>query len=471
MRSYALLALFCFLVSFGAASPIPKGGHDKSLNEVKGRAVTPPTSRPNTPTPEHNPAVPLPGRTGSHSDGGARVVTLHYGDDKLPEHMGHLQRNQKEFPKNRNPMSLSNDSHRNRNDALHNIPAPSSHPVTGGERVRDEKMPAMLKNPHHSTSTTVEYLDRHESSESIDACFAWQSADIPFMIDKEGSHASSFKKKIQELGTSGKGQLRPNPGWLPLHPDQQRGHEAPARLGTQTIRPTSSDVKKSTTRKAAPVSDHQLGKGYTPKLQGSEMTLRKRPGKDAPPPPPPSKEKKSKDAPNNLRPGQVSPTGHVWHPSTTGRGPSHAGAPGHLPGAEQRQPPRPQNYEHHMKQVNEKKAAEEKQKHAASQAHHAPPATPKDQRAAANLAKFEKDFGPAKKGKGPGRAHEAPGRMGTHTTSHAPVRPAPHAAKGGVARPAPPPAKAPHSGPSAPPAHASGSKPPAKAPAGKGSKK
>jgi len=298
MKHYALFALFVFLVSFGTAIPIPGGDGDKLLDKGKGRAVdTPPPSRPPTPRPEDDPTVPLPGRTGIHTDPNTNVVTLHYGDDHLHEHMGHLQRNQADFPHNRNPMSLATDD-RNRDNALHNIPTAGPHPVTGENRVRDEKMLNMLNNPHHATSTSVEYLPESESH-------------------KEGGHTSAFKAVIEKAGPNAQGQLRPNPGWLPLHPDQRRGHEAPARLGTQNLRPgykvgsiIDSDGKKrakivpSDDASAINVKKQSKSEGkkaqrststaeYTPVIKntdGSEKSLRTRKGKEAPPPPAPPRE-------------------------------------------------------------------------------------------------------------------------------------------------------------------------------------
>jgi hypothetical protein len=38
-----------------------------------------------------------------------------------------------------------------------------NHPVTGVARVKDEQLPIILHNPHHATSTTVEYLPDEES--------------------------------------------------------------------------------------------------------------------------------------------------------------------------------------------------------------------------------------------------------------------------------------------------------------------
>lgn len=163
MRCFSICTLFFCILSLSAAIPIPGPNDGKPpVDKGKGRSSSPP-SRPHTPTPEDDPSVPLPGRTGTHTDPSTGVVTLHYGDDNLHEHMGHLQRNQATHPHNRNPNPLSDHSERNRDHALHNIPTAGNHPVTGLARVRDEKLPNMLHNPHHATSTTVEYLPDAES--------------------------------------------------------------------------------------------------------------------------------------------------------------------------------------------------------------------------------------------------------------------------------------------------------------------
>ncbi|KAF9465329.1 hypothetical protein BDZ94DRAFT_391956 [Collybia nuda] len=441
MKCYAILTIFFFLASLGAAAPVDKG---------KGKAVDPPStppsrpttppppntppSQPNTPTPGRDRNVHLPGRSGTHTDGRG-ISTLRYGDDDLPEHMGHLQRNQAQFPHNRNPMSLAPENgNRNRADALRGIPTGGTHPVSGVPRVRDEKMPNMLNNPKHSTSTTVEYLPEHESRKY-----------------KEGGYTSQFKEAIKKGGPNAKGQLRPNPGWLPPHPGQQRGHEAPARLNSQTFRPNAGSSStpgpskdKQKQNKAMPPPPPP-GEGYTP--QG-RPGLRHREGKAAPPPPPPKREKSAAgpSGQTNLRPGRVVPAGHVWKPTDGQNSPSHAGAPPPLSGTEQRHPPRPQNHDQYMKQK------EEKQK----QTRPTSPAPPTDPKHAANLAKFEKAFGPAKKGNGGGKANEAPARIQTHT-NNAPAHPASRPAS-----PAPhnPPSRppSPASRPSTPPPHGSGSK-------------
>ena len=162
MKYFSSFTLFLCLFSLAAAIPVPTGGDPAKDDKGKGRAVDP-SSRPHTPTPEDDPNVPLPGRSGIHTDPHTHVVTMYYGDDALPEHMGHLQRNQDSFPHNRNALPLSTHDDRNRQNALHNVPAAPPHPVTHEPRVRDEKLPNMLHNPHHQTSTTVEYLPDSES--------------------------------------------------------------------------------------------------------------------------------------------------------------------------------------------------------------------------------------------------------------------------------------------------------------------
>lgn len=163
MKYYTIFTLIFFLIYSNGATPIPGGDYDDASRKEKQIVTDSPPSRPLTPTPEHDPAVPLPGRTGLYTDSRNSIVTLFYGDDKVPMHMGHLERNQHEFPHNRNPMALSNNDE-NRSHALYGIPLGDEHPVTGDRRVRDEKIINMLSNPHHSTSTTVEYLPMPESS-------------------------------------------------------------------------------------------------------------------------------------------------------------------------------------------------------------------------------------------------------------------------------------------------------------------
>lgn len=98
----------------------------------------------------------------------------------------------------------------------------------------------------------------------------------------------------------------------------------------------------------------------------NNMSLRERKNQPPPPPPPP---KVHQPAPvagtSNLRPGHTSSPGHVWKPSTHGSRASHFGAPGHLPEATQRHPPRPQNHSHYTKQLQATRDAEAKHKAAA----------------------------------------------------------------------------------------------------------
>jgi hypothetical protein len=208
----------------------------------------------------------------------------------------------------------------------------------------------MLKNKHHSTSTTVEKLPAGESH-------------------KEGGLSSHLQSEMEAHGS--KGQIRANPGWLTPHPNQRIAHEAPARLPhTQTHRPADPNAppKKMTKSKPDPAVAEAHAKkkaeGYTPVVGSSGMSLRHRVGVVAPPEPV-KKEPKPAHGKSNLVPGRVSPPGHLWHPNTHGA--SHAGAPAPVSEAHtnSRHPPRPQDHDHYMRQ-----------QHAATQAALQRPHTP-----------------------------------------------------------------------------------------------
>ncbi|KAF8187789.1 hypothetical protein BJ912DRAFT_969671 [Pholiota molesta] len=53
------------------------------MNDGETRSASSPPSQPLTPTPEDDPSVPLPGRTGIHVDPHTGVVTMYYGDDEF----------------------------------------------------------------------------------------------------------------------------------------------------------------------------------------------------------------------------------------------------------------------------------------------------------------------------------------------------------------------------------------------------
>jgi hypothetical protein len=134
----------------------------RRVDKGKGRAQDDPP-RANTPTPNDDPEVPLPGRSGWYRDPNTGLTTAFYGDDQMPNHMRHTDRNQQLHPSNRDPMPI-NTGPSNRPDALRNIPPAPAHPVTKDSRVKDEKPPNMFKIPNSKTQTTVEYRDEMESS-------------------------------------------------------------------------------------------------------------------------------------------------------------------------------------------------------------------------------------------------------------------------------------------------------------------
>ncbi|KAG6849821.1 hypothetical protein H0H93_004770 [Arthromyces matolae] len=313
----------------------------------------------------------------------------------MPEHTGHLQRNQAEFPHNRDPMPLSRNSDVNRYNALYNIQPAPKHPLTGNDRVKDEKMPAMFDNPHHGTSTTVEYLDRTESN-------------------REGGQLSQLAAIMKKEGPDALGQLRPNPGWLPLDHDQRRGHEAPARLNSETRKPSNKPMKPSDKLKKDKVKKVEITRkkmqkaGYTPRA--GNMKLRHRKQMDDPKKRVPRKQKKLKvSGANNLRPHYVAPPGHVWRPSDGSTSPSHAGVPAQ---PEPRRPPRPYDYNHYMKNIEDQRRKEE-----SSQLQSQPlPVRKGMEQFSLNeskdpaVAAFNQRFPPGR-GDGSGQAHEAPASL------------------------------------------------------------
>jgi len=121
------------------------------------------------------PDPPLPGRSGVSTDANGESWA-HYGDDDLPEHGRHIDRNQAKHPGNHGafPLAEGGQGAVNRKEALKGVDPAGTHPATGWPRVKDEKLPAMLDNPDHKDKTTVEYRSGIESSG-----MKWKTMDPP----------------------------------------------------------------------------------------------------------------------------------------------------------------------------------------------------------------------------------------------------------------------------------------------------
>ncbi|KAH9478233.1 hypothetical protein JR316_0008686 [Psilocybe cubensis] len=265
---------------------------------------------------------PLPGRYDQHYDSETGIVTAYYGDDKLPEHMAHVQFNQALHPENRKPMPVadSETNRLNRANALRGIPhggpfreyAPSL-----GDRVRDEKQPAMFDNEHHSTTTTVQYVPDREST-------------------AEGGLLNGAKRLM--IQHNALGTVRANPGWLPLDPKQRIGHEAPARLNSQTQKPKDEEKASNTKSKKKKVvlKKLRIPKSSRAKKARSRNTRKK----------------------SYLHPGRVAEKDHVWKPEnfqpSKDDHASHFGAPVPISNSDTRQPPRPQDRAHYERLLAEK---------------------------------------------------------------------------------------------------------------------
>lgn len=112
----------------------------------------------------------LPGRSGVTTAANGDIWA-NYGDDDLPEHDRHVDRNQAKHPENRGTFGVAKEipgvtdaSAQNRKEALQGVAPVGKHPVAGWPLVKDEKLPAMLDNPDHKDKTTVEYRSGIESS-------------------------------------------------------------------------------------------------------------------------------------------------------------------------------------------------------------------------------------------------------------------------------------------------------------------
>jgi len=138
-------------------------------------------------------------------------------------------------------------------------------------------------------------------------------------------------------------QLRPNPGWLDRDKEQRRGHEAPARLNNE-MRLKGAKESNMPQWNYGEIPEKEIGPSIRiPLKDGSVLRVatKKHQRKSS------SKRKADNGPPKNLRAGDVSPPGHVWHPLKESESRStHTGAPGYLD-ASKRQPHRPQNKKHH----------------------------------------------------------------------------------------------------------------------------
>ena len=107
--------------------------------------------------------APLPGRSGTSVDSQGKA-TAYYGDDFLPQHMRHVEDNQKEFPQNAGYFPVNSDGEEDRRHKIGpNTMRAGPDPVTGFPRVKDEKPLASQKLPPGNPGTTFQLLSHKES--------------------------------------------------------------------------------------------------------------------------------------------------------------------------------------------------------------------------------------------------------------------------------------------------------------------
>ena len=162
MRYRTCITQFLCLGLLISALPlsIPSSDHGNTLQQLRfdkraDRNPNPNIPRPpKTPTPEDDPSVPVPGRSGIHYQKETNLVWFRYGDN-LREHAEHLTFNQQKYPENLLPFSLASATQHydNRQNALHGIPTQSG-------MVRDEKPIAAFL---YKCDPTVKYVSAEES--------------------------------------------------------------------------------------------------------------------------------------------------------------------------------------------------------------------------------------------------------------------------------------------------------------------
>ncbi|MCJ1246752.1 hypothetical protein MMC30_003961 [Trapelia coarctata] len=192
------------------------------------------------------PDPPLPGRSGVSTDANGESWA-HYGDDDLPEHARHTDRNQEKHPENREALPLAEGGQAavNRKNALKGIDPAGTHPVAGWPRVKDEKLPAMLDNPNHDDKTTVEYRSGIESGGMKWTTKEPPTKDHPLGQEHTYKRPDHFKTEgvlLGELsrtmedrkaaGLPANGGVKSNKGWLPLPKDMTRAHTMDDSFGT-----------------------------------------------------------------------------------------------------------------------------------------------------------------------------------------------------------------------------------------------
>ncbi|KJA26574.1 hypothetical protein HYPSUDRAFT_52456 [Hypholoma sublateritium FD-334 SS-4] len=359
MRYWTCVTLFlCFGLLISALPfPLPSSNHEIAPHQVVFDKRTEHDNRPNTPdppktpTPEDNPEVPVPGKSGVYYQREKKLVWFMYGDD-LREHAEHIMLNHKKYPVNRKPMKLAGiQTHRiNRQNALRGIP-------TQPGMARDEKPPATFEHPGSDTNPTVVMASIRESN-------------------REGGLLASGVALMKDHGAAG--LIRANLGFKNPDPDMRLPMSAPPKLRTAEKfggKPIAKPKLIRTSRIPRPVQ-YSNKNVVGASIQGGVlhpvstiggMSLRPRPGPVIPEWDPnvvAQKVKQQKDAakargkktflvelPPKLPPGQA------WKPADGS--PTHAGAPLPHRDFEGRRPDKFQSYAH-MTHTREEKEAKDR---------------------------------------------------------------------------------------------------------------
>lgn len=267
----------------------------------------------------------------------------------------------------------------------------------------------------------------------------------------ENGLLGASKSAIEKGGGRRVGRLVPNPGWLPIDPNQRLGHEAPARLGSSQPKvdstgdsPNEKDNKgkgkagaknkSSTTSRGGMANEAKSSDSQQPyqksrtagdkTLRTLQSTLEPTPPKSNAPKTPGRNKAQDPNQPkkSNLQDGTPFRTpGKVWRGnSDNSEVATHYGAPVQGINTETRMPPRPQNLKGYKEQLSKqekheatKEKAQTEASKAASKAGVLPASskTAKTDKYEQNLAKFNTQHPVKANNIASGRPSEAPARM------------------------------------------------------------
>ncbi|KAI6351073.1 hypothetical protein MCOR25_010167 [Pyricularia grisea] len=209
-----------------------------------------------------NTVKPLPGRSGGYSrpvPNSKPVWVSVYSDDKLHNHMEHVEDYQREYNKVDEVYPGGGNANKVRTERKHGqLQHLGPHPITGLSQVKDEKVPAGFKDPKLSKETTYRAVPYYESGGYSKSRYLqdnprdtkglgydnWKKSDQKYVLaeQKKGEKVYSTEggmlsgaKAAMDKGLYSGLAMETSRGWHPLG-DQRRAHEEPSRTRPERSR-------------------------------------------------------------------------------------------------------------------------------------------------------------------------------------------------------------------------------------------